>query len=210
MNGRLFWVVALLLSATPIWAQSFLLVKDIAALENKLHEASKKTTTIQCSFSQEKNISLLTEKSIAKGKFYFKRESKVMLDYQQPIKNQIVMDGSRLVLKEGKKITEMDVNKSRVFRQLNSIIIGSINGSLFSSKEFSVQLLENSTLVKAELKPTAKMLKKFISSIVILLDKKDFTATRIEMNETSGDNTILTFSNKVINGEVNDSLFAVK
>jgi hypothetical protein len=30
------------------------------------------------------------------------------------------------------------------------------------------------------------------------------------MNEVSGDNTILTFSNKVINGLVADSLFVVK
>lgn len=210
MNYRVFFTPILCCCVVFSYAQNFTAAKDAAALQKKMNEASKKINTIQCSFVQEKNVSMLTEKSIAKGKFYFERESKVLLDYQQPVKNQIVMNGSKLVLKEGKKTTEMDVTRSRIFKQLNSIIVGSINGSLFSSNEFSVQLFENSSSVKAELKPNAKMMKKFISTIVIVLDKKDFTATRIEMNETSGDNTILTFSNKQINGTLDNAMFSVK
>jgi outer membrane lipoprotein-sorting protein len=45
---------------------------------------------------------------------------------------------------------------------------------------------------------------------VLVIDKKDFTAAKIEMNEASGDNTILTFSSKQINAAVDDALFTVK
>ena len=54
------------------------------------------------------------------------------------------------------------------------------------------------------------MLKNFLSTIVLVLDKKDYTASRIEMNETSGDNTILTFTNKTLNTPLADTLFAIK
>ena len=210
MNCRLLLLLPFTLMMIFVQAQNFSPAKDAAALQKKMNETSKKINSIQCNFVQEKNVSMLTEKSVAKGKFYFKRESKVLLDYQTPVKNQIVMNGNKLVLRDGKTTTEMDVNRSRVFKQLNNIIMGSINGSLFSAKDFSVQLFENTTSIKAELKPDLKTMKKFISTVVIVLDKKDFTATRIEMNETSGDNTILTFTNKVVNGNVDDALFDVK
>ena len=93
---------------------------------------------------------------------------------------------------------------------MNNIIVGSINGSLFNSKDFTLNLSETNSLVKAELKPVSKTMKNFLSTIVLFLDKKDFTAVIIEMNEPSGDNTILNFSSKEINGAVQDSLFIIK
>ena len=120
------------------------------------------------------------------------------------------MNSGKMLMKDDKKTQQMDMHRSKVFQQLNNIIVGSINGSLFSGKDFTVSLSESNSLVRVELKPVSKILKNFLSTIVLVLDKKDFTATRIEMNETCGDNTILSFSSKEINGLVDDALFAVK
>lgn len=191
-------------------AQNFAAAKDPALLQNKMAEASKNIKTIQCDFVQEKNMSMLADKAVSKGKFYFKRDDKVRLDYQQPTKNLIVMNAGKMLMQDDKKTSQMDMHRSKMFQQLNNIIVGSIDGSLFSSKEFSVAFFETATQVKVQLKPTSKMMKNFLSNIVLILDKKDFTATRIEMNEPSGDNTILSFSGKNINGQVDDTLFNIK
>jgi outer membrane lipoprotein-sorting protein len=191
-------------------AQTFTAVKDEAALRKKITEASQKLNTIQCDFVQEKNLSMLSEKVVAKGKFYFKRESKIRLEYQEPTKSLLAMNNGKMTMQDDKKTTHTDMHRIKAFQQLNTIIVGSINGTLFSNPDFSVRFSESNSLVKVELKPLAKILKNYLSTIVIILEKKDFTATRLEMNEVSGDNTILSFSNKVINGEVADSLFVVK
>ena len=191
-------------------AQSFAAVKDASALQKKIVDASTKIATIQCDFAQEKSMSMLSDKVISKGKFYFKKESKVRLEYLLPVRNLIVMNSGKMLMKDDKKTQQMDMHRSKVFQQLNNIIVGSINGSLFTGKDFTVSLSESNSLVRVELKPVSKILKNFLSTIVLVLDKKDFTATRIEMNETSGDNTILSFSSKEINGLVDDALFAVK
>ena len=191
-------------------AQTFTYVKDAAALQKKIIEASNKITSIQSDFTQEKKMSMLTDKAISKGKFYFKKESKVRLEYLVPVKNLIVMNSGKMLMKDDKKTSQMDMHRSKVFQQLNNIIVGSINGSLFNGKDFSVSFSESNNQVRVELKPLSKMLKNFLSTIVLVLDKKDFTAVRIEMNEASGDNTILSFSSKQINGAVDDALFAVK
>lgn len=191
-------------------AQTFTPVKDAAALQKKIVEASGKITTIQCDFTQEKKMSMLTDKAISKGKFYFKKDSKVRLEYLVPVKNLIVMNSGKMMMKDDKKTQQMDMHRSKVFQQLNNVIVGSVNGSLFNGKDFSVSFSESNNQVRVELKPLSKMLKNFLSTIVLVLDKKDFTAVRIEMNEASGDNTILSFSSKQINGVVDDALFAVK
>ena len=209
LQGILLFFLSLS-SIQSLRAQTFTAAKDAVALQKKIVEASNKIFTIQCDFTQEKNMSMLSEKAVSKGKFYFKKESKVRLEYVVPVKNLIVMNSGKMLMKDDKKTSQMDMHRSKVFQQLNNIIVGSINGSLFNGKDFTVSLSESSSLVKVELKPISKMLKNFLSTIVLVLEKKDFTATRIEMNEASGDNTILSFTGKEINGSVADGLFAVE
>lgn len=209
MLNRILPLMFALFIGSVALAQTFTATKDAAALQQQIAAASKKINTIQCDFVQEKAMSMLAEKAVSKGKFYFKREGKVRLEYLQPQKNLVVMNNGKMLLQDAKKTTQMDMHRSKVFQQLNSIIIGSISGDLYSGKEFTVKLFENGTQVKVELNPLSKTLKNFLSTIVVVLDKKDFTAQRIEMNETSGDSTILTFSQKAINGAVNESLFVV-
>ena len=153
---------------------------------------------------------MLTEKSVSKGKFYFKRNDRIRLDYSQPTKNLIIMSAGKMLIQDGKKSQQMDMHRSKAFQQLNAIIVGSIDGTIFNGKDFLCQFYETHTVVKVELKPLSKMLKNFLSTIVLVLDKKDYTASRIEMNETSGDNTILTFTNKTLNTPLADTLFAIK
>jgi len=209
-TGSLIFTLCALLLSLASRAQTFVPTKDEAALRKKITEASQKLVTIQCDFTQEKNLSMLSEKAISKGRFYFKKESNVRLEYLAPSKNLIVMNSGKLLMKDDKKTTQMDMHRNRAFQQLNNIIVGSINGNLFNGKDFSARFYEADKQVKIELRPLSKTLKGFLSTIVIVLEKKDFTANRIEMNETSGDNTILSFNTKEINGPVNDTLFLIK
>ena len=207
---RLLLFFVSLSAIQSLQAQTYTAIKDAAALQKKIIEASNKISTIQCDFTQEKNMSMLSDKVSSKGKFYFKKDSKVRLEYLVPVKNLIVMNSGKMLMKDEKKTQQMDMHRSKVFQQLNNIIVGSINGSLFNDKDFSVSLSESNNQVRVELKPLSKMLRNFLSTIVLVLDKKDFTATKIEMNEASGDNTILSFSAKQVNTTVDDSLFTVK
>lgn len=210
MKPTLAYIIVFTFWATIASSQSFIAVKDEASLRSKITQASLKINTIQCDFVQEKNLSILSEKAVSKGKFYFKKDNSVRLEYLQPAKNLIVMNNGKMLMKDDKKTTQMDMHRSRAFQQLNNIIVGSINGSLFNGKDFAARFFEADKQIKIELTPLSKTLKGFLSTIVIVLEKKDFTASRIEMNEASGDNTILSFNAKEINGTLNDSLFSVR
>lgn len=191
-------------------AQTFTPVKDVSAVVQKITEASKKINTIQCDIEQQKQVSMLADKAVSKGKFYFKRTNMVRIDYTKPTKNLVVMNAGKMLVQDDKKTSKMDMHRSKMFQQLSNIIIGSIDGSLFTGKDFKVSYAESKTQVQVTLKPVSKTLANYLSTIELVLDKKDYTAVSLQMNEPSGDNTLLLFTNKQLNVAVADDLFIVK
>lgn len=192
------------------FAQTFSPVANAAAWQQKISSGSKLISSIQCNFIQEKSMSMLANKSISKGIFYYKAANKVRLEYQQPVKNVIIMNEGKMTIKDEKQTRQTDMNRSKIFQQLNKIIVGSITGSLFTGIEFSFAFFENKQQLQVELVPKSKTLRSFLSKIVLVLDKKNFTAQSISMIEPSGDNTLLTFSEKTLNATLPDTLFATK
>ena len=190
--------------------QAFTPVKDPSAVQKKLEAVSLSTTAIKSDFVQEKNLSMISEKVISKGFFYFKKDNQVRLEYTKPFKYLMVINNGKMLVKDDEKTTQMDMHKNKVFQEVNSIIINCVKGNVFTGTDFKVTILENPTQVKLEMRPVAKGLKEFFQNIVIYMDKKDYSAVRIEMNELSGDNTIISFTNKEINGKIDDALFAIK
>ena len=190
-------------------AQSFTAVKDEAAMRKKIAEIGRTTASIKANFVQEKNLTMLSEKIISKGTFLFEKENKVRLEYRQPFKYLLVINDGKILIKDDAKSTQMDMHKNKIFQEVNNIIISCVNGSAMSSTNFEVKMLESDSQLKLEMKPITKGLKEFFSNICIIIDKSDYSVARIEMNEVSGDNTIINFSNKELNGKIDEKLFSV-
>ncbi len=74
---RIFFSVIFSVSFFYLNAQSFGPVKDEPGVRKKLAEISQTTSSIKSDFVQEKNLSMLSEKIISKGTFYFEKENKV-------------------------------------------------------------------------------------------------------------------------------------
>ena len=59
-------------------------VTDMAAFKQDFTAASQKIQTIKSDFLQEKNLAMLSDKIVSKGKFWFKKNNLVRMEYQQP------------------------------------------------------------------------------------------------------------------------------
>ena len=202
--------ISLMIASAGGYAQAFTPVKDDAAVRSKFAEVSKATVAIKSDFTQEKNLSMLSEKIVSKGLFYFKQSNKVRLEYKQPFKYLLILNNGKATIKDESKTTQMDMHKNKIFQQVNNIIIDCVHGSALTNPDFKVTLYENATQVKLDMKPVGKSLKEFFSNIIIFIDKKDYSVIKMQMNELSGDNTIITFTNKEINGSIPDDLFAAR
>lgn len=208
-NKRFLLVgICFLLGASSATAQSFVAVTDTAAIKTSIANATAGLKSIKSDFTQEKNLSMLAEKITSRGVFYYKQD-KVRLEYTQPFKYLMVINNGKIRIQDDAKTTQIDMHKNRLFQEINNIIIGCVSGSIMGGADFKVKFFSSSSQVKMEMIPVSKGLREYFSSINIFFQKTDYTVARIEMNESSGDNTIISFNNKVINGALADNLFAV-
>lgn len=207
---KIKFIFFLAITTSGSFAQNYTVAKDEAAIRKKFAEVSLNTIAIKSDFVQEKNLSMLSEKIISKGIFLFKKENKVRLEYRQPFHYLMVINNGKVLIKDDAKSTQMDMHKNKIFQQVNKIIVDCVHGTALNNPDFKVQIFENTNQLKLDMKPVSKGLKEFFSNILIFIDKKDYSVLKMQMNEISGDNTIITFTNKELNGKIADDLFAVK
>ncbi len=185
-------------------------MKDEAAFKAQFKEASRKINTIQSDFIQEKNLSLLDDKIISRGKFWFRKENAVRMEYTSPFQYLMVVNGTDVYIKDSQKENRLSSRSNKLFQQINRIMIDCVNGNALESKDFTVKLFSGANDHLAELTPVEKNLKTLFRRVNIIIDKKHLSVSRVEMYEPSGDNTIIRFVNRQMNVNLADALFAVR
>jgi outer membrane lipoprotein-sorting protein len=184
-------------------------VADLAAFKKQFAQESSAVKAITSDFTQEKNLVALTEKITSTGKFWFKRSNKVRIDYLKPFVYRMIMNGDKMLVRDDQKESHINVKSNKLFQQVNKIMIDCVQGTILDSKDFTNRVFENDRAYLLEMKPVSKALKGFFDTIVLIVDKKDYSVKSIEMDEQGGDTTIITFTNKVLNAQVADDVFAL-
>jgi len=209
---RIILVISILISGIATKAQpaGYAPVADLPKLKEQFALIAGKTETIKSDFVQEKNLSMLSEKIVSKGKFWFKRESMLRMEYNTPFEYLMILNKDNMYIKDGQKENKVSTKSSKLFNQINKIIIDCVQGSVFSNPDFITKAYENKNTYLIELSPASKALKEFFKTIDVTIDKSDYEATTIEMDENSGDNTIISFTNREINANIPNEIFAIK
>ncbi|MBX3239036.1 MAG: outer membrane lipoprotein carrier protein LolA [Chitinophagaceae bacterium] len=186
------------------------LLKDDAAFKTQFKEASQKINSIRSDFVQEKNLSLLDDRIISKGKFWFRKENAVRMEYTSPFLYLMIVNGTDVYIRDSKKENRLSSRSNKLFQQINRIMIDCVNGNALESKDFTVKIFTGGDGFLAELTPVEKALKTMFRNVNIIIDKKDLSVSRVEMHEPSGDNTIIRFVNREMNVNLSDALFAAR
>jgi outer membrane lipoprotein-sorting protein len=185
-------------------------VTDPVKFKTDFSAATQKTVSIKSDFVQEKNLSMLSEKIISKGNFWFKKESQVRMEYTQPYQYLMILNKDKVFIKDGQKENKISTRSNKLFQQINKIMIDCMQGTALNNSDFKTRVFENKLNSLIELTPVAKGLKELFKSIVVIVDKKDFSVTSINMLELSDDNTLIRFTNKELNAAIPDSLFTIR
>ncbi len=192
------------------FSQNFKAVKDTAALKQRIEAMSKSVNSIESDFTQEKNLSILSEKVNSKGHFIFKKENKLRWEYFTPYKYLIVINNDKIWIKDDKKTSKFDMNSNRVFKEINDIMISCVQGTIFKAGKFAITYFENEKFYKLELAPLQKNMKESLKKINMYFDKNVTSVSKLDMIEPNEDYTTLEFVNKKINASVADNIFSVK
>jgi outer membrane lipoprotein-sorting protein len=172
-------------------------------------DATASIESIQSGFSQEKTLTMLSEKMNSTGKFWYRKKDKLRMEYIHPYPYLMILNGGKILVKDGQKENQFSANSSKIFQQVNRILIDCVSGNMLNNPDFQARIFENAGSFLIEFQPLAKNLKELYKNINIVIDKKEYTATVVEMNEVSGDKTIIRFQNKVLNAPIPDSVFNI-
>ena len=183
---------------------------DAAAFRQQFTKAAQATQSIQCDFVQEKNLSMLSDKIVSTGKFWFKRENKVRMEYEKPSYYLLVINGSNIKTKDGQKENKVSAKSNKMFEQINQMMIDCVQGTALDNKSFTTRVFENAQSYLVELIPTVKSLQGIFKNITLTVDKKDYSVNKMDMLEQSGDNTIINFLHKQMNINIPDAVFSVQ
>ncbi|MFT3932029.1 MAG: outer membrane lipoprotein carrier protein LolA [Chitinophagaceae bacterium] len=185
-------------------------VADITVFKEQFAAAAQKTQSVKADFVQEKNLSLLSEKITSKGKFWFKKDNLVRMEYNQPFQYLVIINKNNVFVKDAQKENKISTKSNKLFQQINRMMVDCVQGTALSNPDFKVAVFENASAYLIELSPIAKGMKDYFKNINIVVSKKDYSVNKLEMYEQSGDNNLISFTNKELNASIADTLFAIK
>lgn len=202
----------LVLAVTTVYGQdkSYRPVADPAVVEKKIMDNSLKVSSITSDFVQEKKMEYLDEVLVSKGKFWYKHESKLRWQYDEPYEYIIAIRNGSFYIKDDVKVKVYDVAGNPAFREMNDLILKIARGTLAGDKRFEIEMYENDRFYLLRLRPIDAALKGFLQTTEIYLSKSDLSAEKVVMHETETDYTQITFINRKLNNEIPESIFDIK
>lgn len=208
---KLILMLLIISSGVSLKAQytGYTQLSDLSKFKEQFSTEAQKVISIKSDFVQEKNLNMLSEKITSKGKFWFKKDSRVRMEYTQPFQYLMIINKDKVFIKDGQKQNTISTKSNKLFQQINKITVDCVQGTVLSNPDFNTRVFENKNAYLVELSPLSKSLKEFFKTIVVMVDKKGYSVTSIEMNENSGDNTIIHFTNKEMNTPLPDALFTI-
>ena len=175
-----------------------------------IREACGSISTMQCDFEQERHLSMLADKPVAKGKMWFDGNN-VRWEYTSPEPFLFVMDGTRVLL-QGKERNVKEIKTDRLFSRISKLADGSnilLGQGLGDIPDFDAALTREKGVLIVELVPTRHDLQ-LLFRMVRLHFGKDYRVQKVELLEKGSDRTVITLKNQKYNAEIPAKLFEIE
>jgi outer membrane lipoprotein-sorting protein len=205
-------LIAAILAVTNSSAQNdYKPLKDIGSFKDRLAKVSESTKSIECEFVQEKSLSILTNKTISKGVFCYKKENKIRWEYLEPNNYLVVIVNNKVTVKDDKSKKQYDSGSNKMFKESISMMLDFIHGNISGcEKDYTITGWENQQSYYLKMIPKSSKVKKILSQVDLYFDKKDLTMNRLKMSEPGGDYTSIDFVNKILNSNIPDEKFVIR
>ncbi|WP_223032193.1 LolA family protein [Hanstruepera marina] len=196
----------LILVSTTVMAQTPLNNSESRMLIKRVKDKALTTKTILSDFTQYKHLDFLTNDIITHGNLSFKAPDLVKWEYTNPYSYSVIFKNETLYINDEGNKSEVNIGSSKLFKQLNNLIIKSVKGDMFDDSEFDISYFKNDNQFIVHFKPRDKKFAKYISDFHISYNQ-DGDVEEVKMIEASGDYTKIVFSKKVLNKPIDNAVF---
>lgn len=207
MKRLLFILLAAFVTTTSVVAQRV----NEAAVRQQINTAAARLRSMQCDFVQTKHMRMLNDKMVSRGHMYYVQPNKLRWEYTSPYTYTFVLNDAQVMMNRGKTNQVVNVNQSKVFKEITRIMMNSVVGKCLSDKnDFKTSIAATSNEWVATLIPLKKNMKQMFSTIKIHFNKKSSMVSVVELAEKNGDRTIIQLTNVRQNQNINANLFKIR
>jgi outer membrane lipoprotein-sorting protein len=209
---RSIYCLSLLLLSFTSFSQpaGYKKLADVSTFKAELAKANTALNNISSDFKQVKNLSLLAEKIQSKGKFYFMKPGKVRIEYTEPYYYLMVMNGSKMMVKDEQQSNKINTGNSKMMQSVNRVMVDCMQGTVFTNPDFKTTAYYDGSRYLLRLVPATGDMKKLFEQIDVYMNKSGLDVVKLVLTETGGDFTSMEFYNTRHNSALNEVLFKVK
>lgn len=176
----------------------------------RINKAAAGLKSMNCSFTQTKYLSLLSDKMISEGKMSYKQSNKLRWEYTSPYKYLFIFNGTKVYVGNKSRKDVIDTKTNKVFKEVARIMMSTVTGTALSnSADFSIDVADGKSVWKVTLTPKKKEMKKMFTKIELSFNKSNLMIAEINIYEKNNDRTNIRLKNISTNVAVNESLFAI-
>lgn len=205
------WVgVALIIGGCCLIASPASAQTSEVVIRQKINDVASQMESMQCDFIQTKNMKMLNDKMVARGQMYYSQGSKLRWEYTSPYTYIFILNGSRVLLNKGDRNDVIDVNQSKVFKEVARIMMNSVTGScLADERDFKSAITSTQTEWVVTMTPQNKNLKQIFTKMVLHFNPQMGMVSVVELMEKNGDTTVIELKNVRTNTPIDAKIFAI-
>jgi len=176
---------------------------------SKVIRTSGSMNTMQCDFTQVKELTFIGDKATSEGKMFYKKSNKMRWEYTKPVQYAFSTDGNNMMSTVGGKTTGVATDQRKLLDGINKVIISGVTGTdLVNSPDFDTDFFVGSADFKIVLIPKKKEVKDLFSAINLYINKSDNHVSSVELIDKSNDKTTITLKNIQVNIAISDEVFS--
>lgn len=206
MKNFLLVLITIIFATTCLQAQT-----SEVQIKAKINQVAQRMRSMQCDFVQTKHVKLLNDKMVSTGKMYYQQQNQLRWEYTKPYSYVFIINGNQVAVKNGKRSDVIDVNQSKVFKEIARIMMNSVVGKCINDdKDFKTSIATTQTEWVATLIPQKKEMKRMFQKIILRFNRRQMMVSQVEMYEKNGDKTIIVLKNVQVNKSISRNIFSVR
>lgn len=193
----------------PQWLAAETSTNVLAELQKNLSG----TTNVLANFVQEKHMSVMRQKVIIKGQLAFQQPNLFAWHVTEPIRYNLVLRGTTLHQWDETtgKVQEMSMANNPVFEMVNRQLRAWFGGELEALlKDFDARFSPSSTRSVIFTPNQNSFARKAIRQVVLTFREDGRYLETIQITELSGDTTLMSFLDTVVNSPIKPEIWEVK
>ena len=182
----------------------------LSAQQKEIQQAAAAVKTMQCDFVQTRQLKLLSDKMVSRGRMYYQQPNRLRWEYTSPYTYTFILNGQKVLLNNSRRQDVIDVRQNKLFREIARIMMNSVVGqSLSDDKDFRTTIRTTPSEWVATIEPQRKELRQMFQQIILHFSRQQKMVTEVELIEKKGDRTIIELKNVKTNAPIAPALFAV-